>query len=203
MFGIYHIGSTLGILVISSCYFSYGAGGWFYSLVLQPEGLESLPPLALGKWLPPQILPILVSLCTSRIVRLVVELNEVIVAVVSWLAIQSLEKIFLDFSLSLNHFPLLRLVLVLTYHLIPTESLFFLSCLCPFFPLFFFFLKMFMNLYWICYNIACFMLLFFLPECMWDLSSPTRDRTCIPWIGMQSLNHWTTSEVPLIWFCDC
>ena len=137
MFGIYHIGSTLGILVISSCYFSYGAGGWFYSLVLQPEGLESLPTLALGKWLPSQILPILVSLCTSRIVRLVVELNEVIVAIVSWLAIQSLDKIFLDFWLSLNHFPLLRLVLVLTYHLIPRESLFFLSCLCPFFPFFF------------------------------------------------------------------
>ena len=65
--------------------------------MLQPEGLESLPTLALGKWLPSQILPILVSLCTSRIVRLVVELNEVIVAIVSWLAIQSLDKIFLDF----------------------------------------------------------------------------------------------------------
>ena len=135
------MGSTLGILAISSFYFSYGAGGWLYSLVLQPEGLESLPTLALGKWLPSQILAILVSLCTSRIVRLVVELNEVIVAIVSWLAIQSLEKIFLDFSLSLNHFPLLRLILVLTYHMIPRESLFFLFCLCPFFPLGFFFCK--------------------------------------------------------------
>ena len=175
---------------------------WCFNL----RASESLPTLALGKWLPSQILPILVSLCTSRIVRLVVELNEVLVAIVSWLAVQSLEKIFLDFSLSLNHFPLLRLILVLTYHLIPRESLFFLFCLCPFFPLgfFFFFVKMFfMSLYWICYNIACFMLLFFLPEGMWDLSSPTRDRTCIPCIGKQSLNHWTTSEVPPIWFCNC
>ena len=108
---------------------------WCFNL----RASESLPTLALGKWLPSQILPILVSLCTSRIVRLVVELNEVLVAIVSWLAVQSLEKIFLDFSLSLNHFPLLRLILVLTYHLIPRESLFFLFCLCPFFPLGFFF----------------------------------------------------------------
>ena len=31
---------------------------------------------------------------------------------------------------------------------------------------------------------------------MWDLSSPTRDRTRTPCIGMRSLNHWTTREVP-------
>ena len=31
---------------------------------------------------------------------------------------------------------------------------------------------------------------------MWDLSSPTRDRTRTPCIGRRSLNHWTTSEVP-------
>ena len=31
---------------------------------------------------------------------------------------------------------------------------------------------------------------------MWDLSSPRRDRTCMPYIGRQSLNHWTTREVP-------
>ena len=31
---------------------------------------------------------------------------------------------------------------------------------------------------------------------MWDLSSPARDRTHTPCIGKQSLNHWTTSEVP-------
>ena len=31
---------------------------------------------------------------------------------------------------------------------------------------------------------------------MWDLSSPTRDRICVPFIGRQILNHWTTREVP-------
>ena len=30
---------------------------------------------------------------------------------------------------------------------------------------------------------------------MWDLSSPTRDQTCISCIGRQILNHWTTREV--------
>ena len=35
-----------------------------------------------------------------------------------------------------------------------------------------------------------------LPRGMWDLSSPTRDRTCVPCIGRHILNHWTTSEVP-------
>ena len=33
-------------------------------------------------------------------------------------------------------------------------------------------------------------------EGIWDLSSPTRDQTCIPCIGRQILNHWTTREVP-------
>ena len=31
---------------------------------------------------------------------------------------------------------------------------------------------------------------------MWGLSSPTRDRTCAPCIGRQSLNHRTAGEVP-------
>ena len=31
---------------------------------------------------------------------------------------------------------------------------------------------------------------------MWDHSSLTRDRTSTPCIGRQSLNHWTTREVP-------
>ena len=31
---------------------------------------------------------------------------------------------------------------------------------------------------------------------MWDLSSLTRDRTCVPYIGRRILNHWTTREVP-------
>ena len=35
---------------------------------------------------------------------------------------------------------------------------------------------------------------------MWDLSSTTRDRTRVPSIGKQILNHWTTSEVPWVPF---
>ena len=35
---------------------------------------------------------------------------------------------------------------------------------------------------------------------MWDLSPPTRDRTLTPCIGKQSLNHWTTREVPVLPF---
>ena len=31
---------------------------------------------------------------------------------------------------------------------------------------------------------------------MWDLSSPTRDQTQAPALGVQSLIHWTTKEVP-------
>ena len=30
---------------------------------------------------------------------------------------------------------------------------------------------------------------------MWDLNSLTRDQTCVPCIGRQILNHWTTREV--------
>ena len=30
---------------------------------------------------------------------------------------------------------------------------------------------------------------------MWDLSSPTRDQTCGPAMGAQSLNHWTTRKI--------
>ena len=33
---------------------------------------------------------------------------------------------------------------------------------------------------------------------MWDLSSPSRDRTLIPCIGRKILNHWTTREFPLL-----
>ena len=31
---------------------------------------------------------------------------------------------------------------------------------------------------------------------LWDLSSPTRDQTLIPWIRRQIFNHWTIREVP-------
>ena len=41
-----------------------------------------------------------------------------------------------------------------------------------------------------------FYVLVFWPWGMWDLSSPTRDQTCIPCIGRQSLNLWTAREVP-------
>ena len=33
-----------------------------------------------------------------------------------------------------------------------------------------------------------------LPCSMWDLSSLTRDQTCVPRITRQTLNHWTTRE---------
>ena len=32
---------------------------------------------------------------------------------------------------------------------------------------------------------------------MWDLSSPTRDQTCVSCIGRQIPDHWTTREVPI------
>ena len=40
---------------------------------------------------------------------------------------------------------------------------------------------------------------FFCLRGMWDLSSLTRDQTCTSYIGRQSVNHWTTREVPRIW----
>ena len=33
-----------------------------------------------------------------------------------------------------------------------------------------------------------------LPHSMWDLSSPTRDQTCVPCITRWILNNWTTRE---------
>ena len=35
------------------------------------------------------------------------------------------------------------------------------------------------------------------PQGMWDLSSPTRDRTHAPALGARSLNQWTAREVPM------
>ena len=35
---------------------------------------------------------------------------------------------------------------------------------------------------------------------MWDLSSPTRDRTRAPSLGRRSLNHWTARELPETFF---
>ena len=37
---------------------------------------------------------------------------------------------------------------------------------------------------------------------VWGLKSLVKDQTCIPCIGRQILNLWTTKEVPLI-FSDC
>ena len=34
---------------------------------------------------------------------------------------------------------------------------------------------------------------------MWNLSSLTRDGSCVLYIGKCILNHWTTREVPLVW----
>ena len=46
-----------------------------------------------------------------------------------------------------------------------------------------------------------FYVLVFWPRGMWDLSSPTRNRTRTPCIGRQSLNRWTVREVQgdLVW----
>ena len=38
---------------------------------------------------------------------------------------------------------------------------------------------------------------------MWDLSSLTRDQTHTLCIGRQSLNHWTSREVPAFVFISC
>ena len=58
------------------------------------------------------------------------------------------------------------------------------------------------SLYWICYNIASVFVLVFWPQGIWDPSSPTRDWTCTPCVGSQSLNHWTTREVSVIIYID-
>ena len=43
-----------------------------------------------------------------------------------------------------------------------------------------------------------FYILIFQLRGMQDVSSPNRDLTQVPYIGRQSLNHWTTSEVHTI-----
>ena len=47
-----------------------------------------------------------------------------------------------------------------------------------------------------------FHILVFWPQGMWNLSSPTRDRTQTPFTGRRSLNHWTSREVPRIFALD-
>ena len=46
-----------------------------------------------------------------------------------------------------------------------------------------------------------FYVLVFWPWGMQDLISPTRNLICTPCIGRQSFNHWTTREVPNMYFC--
>ena len=38
------------------------------------------------------------------------------------------------------------------------------------------------------------------PHGMWDLSSPTRDQTHVPYTGRQILNPWTTRGFPIVRF---
>ena len=53
------------------------------------------------------------------------------------------------------------------------------------------------SLYWSCYNIASVVyVLIFQLWGKWALSCLTRDQTCTPCPGRQSLNHWTAREVP-------
>ena len=42
-----------------------------------------------------------------------------------------------------------------------------------------------------------------LSRATWDLSSPTRDWTCIPCIVRRILNYWTTQQVPRWEFLMC
>ena len=70
------------------------------------------------------------------------------------------------------------------------------------FFVFWVFLKIF--LMWIIFKVCIefvtifllFHVLLFGPRGMWDLSSPTTDRTRTPCIGRRSPNHRTTTEVP-------
>ena len=50
-----------------------------------------------------------------------------------------------------------------------------------------------------------FYILVFWLQGTWDLSFPTRDWTCTPCTGRQSLNHWSAREVPamLVHFMHC
>ena len=40
----------------------------------------------------------------------------------------------------------------------------------------------------------------YLPHCVWDLISLTKDCTYVPCLASQILNHWTTREVPPVKF---
>ena len=57
------------------------------------------------------------------------------------------------------------------------------------------FLKIFIGFFFLQYCF-CFIFWFFWPQGMWDLTSPSGDRTHTRSIARWPLNHWTTSEVP-------
>ena len=87
---------------------------------------------------------------------------------------------------------------VITYAGLPATIPVCASSPSHFFKIFFFwcgpFLKLWSNLLQYCF---CFVLVFWLWS-MWDLRSPTRDWTRTPYIGRQSLNHWTAREVLIL-----
>ena len=47
---------------------------------------------------------------------------------------------------------------------------------------------------------SCGIPLSWLPRGLWDLSSPTSHRTCVPDLARQTLSHWTASKAPEINF---
>ena len=51
-----------------------------------------------------------------------------------------------------------------------------------------------LKIYWL--RLSLHHLFSFLWPCVWDLSFPTRDQTYVSCTGRQTLNHWTTREVP-------
>ena len=74
--------------------------------------------------------------------------------------------------------------------------------LCPVVLILFFFFNIFFM--WTVFKVVIefviilllFSVLFFWLQGMWYLSSLTRDWTLAPYIGRQSLNYWTTREIP-------
>ena len=69
------------------------------------------------------------------------------------------------------------------------------------------FLKSVLNLLQYCFHFIYLFIYFesffsFWLQGMWDLSSSTKDWTQSPSIGRQSLDHWTTREVPCNWFLN-
>ena len=78
-----------------------------------------------------------------------------------------------------------------------------------------FFFKTYFLLKYNCFTVLCqslpnisvklllFYVLIFQPQSIWDLSSLTRNWTCTPSTGRQSINHWTTKVVPESFLKSC